>query len=299
MRKLYYLILIAVLLLVLAIWAIITNPFQVVANNQPAPDWKPPYKNFIAGEGVVSSSPNTIPLRPAESGQVVKTYVKVGDFVDKGQPLLQLDIQDLHAEKLQVQASLATALAEENSALINFDYYRKIYSKDNGKFISRQDYTHAKNILDVARKKVSEKKVALKVIQLRMDRRILKASFTGQLIHFSVYPGMWLRADETIPDEILLAPKRPLQLRVELNQFDIIKFSKNSKAIAWLPNRPNQKISLHFNHIEPLVKAKALTSGRTTELTDTRVITLVYDINPTQLPLYTGEQFDVFIEAKL
>lgn len=298
MKKLYYLTFISVVLAMLAVWAVATNPFQSLANQQPLPDWTPPYKHFVSGQGVITPAPNLIPLRPAESGQVVKTFVKVGDTVKQGQPLLQLNIQDLLADKLQLQATLSTALAEEKSSQNDYSYYRQIYHKDGGKFISKQDFTRAKNLLNIAHKKVSEKQTALQALQIRINRRTLKASFTGQLIRFSVYPGMWLRTDETPPDEIVIAPNRPLQLIVELNQFDIIHFSKTAPAIAWLPNRPKQKISLQFNHIELIVQAKTLTSGRSTELTDTRVITLVYDIMPTQLPLYTGEQFDVFIKAK-
>lgn len=298
MKKLYALLIVAVIMTGLTVWAIMSNPFQTVAHNQSLPNWKPPFDQYIAGEGIITPAPNLVPLRPAESGQVVKTFVKVGDQVTKGQPLLQLNIQDLLADKLQLEATIQTALAEEKAAQSDFDYYREMYRKNQDKFISSQAFTHAQNLLAIARKKVAASKVALTVNKLRMERRTLTAPFNGQLIHFSVYAGMWLRADETPPDEILLAPHHPLQLRVELNQFDIIHFSPHAKAIAWLPNRPNQKIALTFNHVEPIIKNKTLISGRTTELTSTRVLTLVYDIQPTQLPLYTGEQFDVFIAAK-
>jgi len=45
------------------------------------------------------------------------------------------------------------------------------------------------------------------------------------------------------------------------------------------------------------VVPKVLLTGDTTQRTDTRVLQVVYSFDPKSLPLYIGQQMDVFIEA--
>jgi hypothetical protein len=57
------------------------------------------------------------------------------------------------------------------------------------------------------------------------------------------------------------------------------------------------RFPLAFVRIEPYVLAKRSLTGDIAERVDTRVLELVYSFDPDGLPVYIGQQVDVFIEA--
>jgi hypothetical protein len=52
-----------------------------------------------------------------------------------------------------------------------------------------------------------------------------------------------------------------------------------------------------FVRFEPYVVPKRSLTGDTTERVDTRVLQVLYRFNRGDLPVYVGQQMDVFIEA--
>ena len=60
-----------------------------------------------------------------------------------------------------------------------------------------------------------------------------------------------------------------------------------------------EKYLLEFVRIEPFVVPKKSLSGSNSERVDTRVLQVIYELDPTdRLPLFVGQQVEVFIEAE-
>jgi hypothetical protein len=57
------------------------------------------------------------------------------------------------------------------------------------------------------------------------------------------------------------------------------------------------KTSLRFVRIEPFVVPKRSLTGDSTERVDTRVLQVIYRVERDDLPLFVGQQLDVFIDA--
>ena len=55
---------------------------------------------------------------------------------------------------------------------------------------------------------------------------------------------------------------------------------------------------LNFVRIEPFVVPKRSLTGESTERVDTRVLQVIYAIEPTKQPLFVGQQMDVFLNAE-
>jgi hypothetical protein len=58
-------------------------------------------------------------------------------------------------------------------------------------------------------------------------------------------------------------------------------------------------VPLQFVRFEPYVVPKKSLTGDSTERVDTRVLQVLYSFNRDTLPLYVGQQMDVFIAATL
>ena len=71
------------------------------------------------------------------------------------------------------------------------------------------------------------------------------------------------------------------------------------KRRRWRSCRGNRALEtpIHFARFEPYVVPKRSLTGDTTERVDTRVLQVLYQFHPGDLPVYVGQQMDVFIEA--
>ena len=69
-------------------------------------------------------------------------------------------------------------------------------------------------------------------------------------------------------------------------------------AVAFLRANPQLKVSLKFERIERYVIPKVSLTGDNTERTDMRVLQILYSFDPSALPLYVGQQMDVYIDAQ-
>jgi len=58
-----------------------------------------------------------------------------------------------------------------------------------------------------------------------------------------------------------------------------------------------EEVPLSFVRLEPYVVPKVSLTGQSTERTDTRVLQAIYSFDPAAVPVYVGQQMDVFIEA--
>ena len=54
---------------------------------------------------------------------------------------------------------------------------------------------------------------------------------------------------------------------------------------------------MKFYRVEPYVVPKKSLTGESTERVDTRVLQVLYSFSTDDLPVYVGQQMDVFIEA--
>ncbi len=61
---------------------------------------------------------------------------------------------------------------------------------------------------------------------------------------------------------------------------------------------PRQKFELRFVRVEPYVVPKKSLTGDNSERVDTRVLQVIYAVEGSGLPLYVGQQVDVYISGQ-
>jgi HlyD family secretion protein len=109
----------AVLGLCIAVMAVIKGNRPVPAAAPVVPPTEAPYRQNVAGSGIVESATENIAIGPVVPGVVMKLYVKVGDLVKAGDPLFQVDDRDLQSELVKAQANLK-AVREKVARLESF-----------------------------------------------------------------------------------------------------------------------------------------------------------------------------------
>ena len=86
-------------------------------------------------------------------------------------------------------------------------------------------------------------------------------------------------------------------MRVDVDERDIPRFRPGGSAKAYPRGGSDQEVRLNFVRTEPYVIPKKPLTGENTELVDTRVLQVIYAIEPGQPRAYVGQQLDVFIDA--
>jgi HlyD family secretion protein len=82
-----------------------------------------------------------------------------------------------------------------------------------------------------------------------------------------------------------------------VEEHEASRVQSGARAIAAVRGNADLKTPLAFVRFEPFVVPKKSLTGDSTERVDTRVLQVIYKIEDTNLPLFVGQQMDVFIDA--
>src|SRR5438309_2044474 len=85
--------------------------------------------------------------------------------------------------------------------------------------------------------------------------------------------------------------------RVDVAEHGGWRVRAGSAAVGRLRGNAELKTPLSFVRFEPFVVPKKSLTGDSTERVDTRVLQVIYKVEQDDLPLFVGEQLDVFIDA--
>jgi RND family efflux transporter MFP subunit len=290
--------------------------YTVVSSNKPIPiapavaePASAPFKSFIAGSGIVEPKSQNIAIGTPLSGIVKTVAVKVGDKVKAKTPLFYLDDRDTHAELTVKLADLAKAQAGVNEAKASLKDSQSLSDLAEAitdrRAISSEELLKRHNVLMITSAKlhsaealVQQAEAALVTTQTTLARLVIQAPIDGEVLQINLRPGEFAQAGTLSAPLLVLGNLDQLHVRVDIDENDAWRFDKNSKAVAFLRGNRNFKVDLKLAYVEPYVIPKRSLTGDSTERVDTRVLQALYSFERTQIPVYVGQQMDVFIEAK-
>jgi HlyD family secretion protein len=302
---------------------------MVIQGNRTAPVAQPavqqastPFSSYVFGPGIVEASTENIAIGTPVSGIVTAIYVKWGERVKVGSPLFKVDARDLEAQQLpanakvnEVEAQLSPANAKVNeteATLAKVENRLKIgESLDPGVSISTEEMANRR--LDVAINKATLASAEAQVEQIKtqiasaeaqvaqirreIEVRTIRAPVSGRILQMKTRLGEYAQTGVLSTPLMLLGDDTRLHVRVDIDENDAWRFRACASAVASVRGNPDLKTPLEYVRTDPDVIPKTSLTGETTQRTDTRVLQVIYSFDPASLPLYVGQQMDVFIEA--
>jgi hypothetical protein len=118
------------------------------------------------------------------------------------------------------------------------------------------------------------------------------------VLQVNVRPGEFAPAGVTPTPLMLFGAVTPLHVRVDIDEHEAYRVKRGAKAFAYLRGRKEINTELAFVRFEPYVIPKRSLTGESTERVDTRVLQVVYSFDRGSLPVYVGQQMDVYIQAE-
>lgn len=267
----------------------------------------PPFKSSVAGAGIVEANTENIAVGTVMSGVVFETYVSVGSKVKAGEPLFKLDDRELEAQLRTRKMALRVATAGVKVA--------KASLADLQNQLSRAVILAAKQVISVdeldrnryaveiavsklaqAREEVASAKAQVEETKTNLDRIIVRAPVDGEILQMKIHRGEFALAGITETPLILIGNVKPLNVRTDVDENDAWRVRPSAPAVAFLRGNRKVKTSLKFVRFEPYVVPKRSLTGDSLERVDTRVLQVIYRIEDADLPIFVGQQMDVFIE---
>ena len=186
----------AATIIALAIYLVLRSGISVPGNGS-TPASQPPAQRYVSAEGKLEARPGAeMNVGSAMTARIERFLVKVGEHVDKGQVIAELDSKDLNARLHQAEAELAVAKARRNEVAAGARdeeikqaraELRRVQSEQmqaekefkrtgqlhKDKFVSQATLDNAESVYKVATARVTEAKEHLRLLQSGPRRETL------------------------------------------------------------------------------------------------------------------------------
>lgn len=243
---------------------------------------------------------NQVTVGSQLSGLVTKVLVDVNDRVSAGQPLAEIDpeqIEDqirrdqaqLAANRAQVDQARAT-LAEARAQLARLEEVQRL---SNGRVPSktemqagRADVERAQAALKVAEANVLAGEASLAQSRTQRARAIIRSPVSGVVLARQVDPGQTVAASFNTPTLFVIAEDlRAMKLEVAIDEADVGTVAKGQKATFTVDAFPGRTFPATITRVEigsNLSAESASASSTTTAATSTgQVVSYAADLSVT------------------
>jgi multidrug resistance efflux pump len=142
-----------------------------------------------------------------------------------------------------------------------------------------------------------------KQARVNLDLLGVRAPVDGTILQVNVRPGEYVPA---APGSglVLMGSLHPIHVRVSIDEEDLPRLMLNAPARAKRRGDPRQEaIPLRFVRLEPYVIPKTSLTGANTERVDTRVVQVIYSLDPNHRlvrdkKVLVGQLVDVFVDTR-
>ena len=129
---------------------------------------------------------NDVTITPQVSGQLMKICVTEGQQVKKGQTLFTIDSRNAQLELEAAQANLQAALAQENSAKLEYESNKNLFEK---KIVSSYMLNNSENQYKQAQAAVAQARAAANRAKVNLGFCTITAPVSGIIGGIPVRPG--------------------------------------------------------------------------------------------------------------
>ena len=153
--------------------------------------------------------------------------------------------------------------------------------------------------VDVAKATLAQRESEMQAIGLRLENLTVRATRDGSILKRNIDPGEYAATGMGggMP-ALVLGDLSRLQLRAQVDEEDATLLRMGAEGRGRVRGQDPREVSLKMIRIEPLALPKSQITNSNTELIDTRVIEVIFEVLPgDRPPLYPGQVLDVFIST--
>ncbi len=296
-------------LALLGIFAMVklTTHFRKAPPNPPpfAEPARSPFTNTVAATGIIEASRENVRIGTPKPGLITKVSVQVGSRVKPGDALIQLDDREARAKvtttRAQVEALRASMKAEQVMVADAKDQFARVERLKKDNIASDDERTRKEFQLQnwqarvvMLEAQITSAQAIAEQAEVELSVLTIRAPRESTVLQVNVRAGEFA---ETKPVEplMILGEIDQLQIRADVDEQNAPLVQANQPAVAFLKGSTQNPLPLRFVRIEPFVIPKKSLTGDSSERVDTRVLQIIFQLDHPNVPLYVGQQVDVFI----
>ena len=190
-------------------------------------------ENAVASSGTLQPS-NTVPVGAQVSGQLQKLHVQVGEQVETGQLLGEIDARVQRNKVESSRASIASAeaqIAARREALVlaqsNWERQQRLWEEQA---TSKQEYDSARNNLASAQASLTQQeqsiiqtKATLATDETQLEYTKIFAPIGGTVVSIPMKEGTTLNATQQSPTIMSIADLKTMTVETQISEADVGK----------------------------------------------------------------------------
>lgn len=303
MFRKWFLPALAILGAIIAVYIVFWSQKKVPSPPILYPASKSPYSSAVYGAGIIEASTENIAIGTPFTLPITDIFVVEGNQVKAKDPLLQLDVRSLVAQKEIALCQLQAAMITYENARIQFSFYERLQDK---RAVSEKDYDTAYYNMKEAEEQVNIAKATVSQVEVDIERATVRAPVDGEILQVNahigeIYPQNSYNVTQSyvnLPTSLILMGKvAPLQMRIDIDEEDAWRYKIGSKATAFVRGNANICFPLQYVRMEPYILPKISFTGSNIERIDTRVLQVIYSFERGNIPVYPGQLLDVYLET--
>jgi len=151
--------------------------------------------------------------------------------------------------------------------------------------------------ISIARAQVALAEREVQRLRTDIDRLTVTAPMDGLILQSNIRVGEYAQSGPLAKPLMVFGSVSVLNVRTDVDEHEAWKVRPDAAAHATVRGSSGTPIPLRFVRFEPYVVPKKSLTGDSTERVDTRVLQVIYQVDGDRVPLYVGQQLDVFIEG--
>lgn len=151
--------------------------------------------------------------------------------------------------------------------------------------------------LEIATSQVESARADVERVKTDLERLTVRAPKDGQVLQLNIRAGEFAQAGALTTPLMIFGDTSQLHIRVDVDENDAWRVKTGAPARASLRGNSSLSTPLTFVRVEPFVVPKKSLTGESNERVDTRVLQVIYSFDPKSVPVYVGQQMDVYIEG--
>jgi HlyD family secretion protein len=265
-----------------------------------------PYEHFVAASGIIEARRDNVAIAPPHAGLVRSVEVRVGETVVSNAPLFRLDNRAAQARvetlKAQMTGIEAQRRMDEVSVADWTDQFQLAQRLERDHVATEDEKKRKGFMLEAAKAKLEKLDADLAMLRAQIneaetesDILTVRAPRDGKILQVDIRAGEYANLTAAKP-AMILGDVNTLQIRAEVDEQDAPMVVAGENGTAFLKGSTDKRMPLRFMRIEPFVVPKKSLTGDSSERVDTRVLQIIFEMDPPSFPVYVGQQVDVFIQ---
>ncbi len=207
------------------------------------------------------------------SGVVTRLRANIGDVVQAGEVIAEIDDAEFQARVDQNEASLARARAEADLAEANLERLRAMVERE---FVSRQQLDAAESALQVARAQVKLAEANLESARIQLSYARITAPIAGVVASVSTQEGETVAASFSAPTFVNIIDLDRLEVQAYVDETDIGRIREGQEARFTVDSYPGEEFEGAVTAIYPkaVIQDNVVNYVVTVRITDRKEQTL-------------------------